>query len=377
VGASAGARTIRRIVVTADILRPMPGMAGRPATQANGRWLASLLAWPLARACALPVQTVAWGNGFDVAAFYRCLGALPALDDWARLHYQTELPAEADAMVAEAFADSLVIGCELTPSLAASMSRAGIPVIDTVGTPLRFLDDVLNAWRSNHAGVQQRIEAQRFDTDEAHRQAGLLCAKMAWLPAPQDLRPDTALLVGQVGSDKALIHKTEGRLLSFADYVEALFQVAERHAAVLYKPHPYADGHGPSEQVVGRFASFGRTQTNVYRLLAQPELSAVYAISSGCVVEAGYFGKQGAHFYEPLHAFDGGGVDPHGLHRAVPVGQAWLEPAFWREILAPLVEVVPGHSSAPPFRAHRLRRSLNADWNFLEVDDVVMRAASR
>lgn len=359
-----------RIVIAADLLRPLPNAPRESATRANTRWLHALLDWPLQRACRLPVQTIAWGAGFDTRRFYRLTGTAPGLDAWAALHFAPTLPAAADAMIAEAFAGAIVIGVELAPCIAASLTRAGIPVIDTVGTPLRFLDDVLNAWRTNRTEVHARLQAHRFDDALAWRQAGLIRAKAAWMP-PLGVPDGAALVVGQVGSDKALIHRREGRLLGFDDYVEALFALAERHGTVLYKPHPYQDGHGRSAAVIGRFRSFRTVSHNVYRLMSEPGLEAVYAISSGCVDEAGYFGKRGERFYRPEPDVDAGGRDPHGLLAAVPVDQAWLEPRFWRDLLAPLVEVQPGDEPAPPYRPHRIRRSLNADWGFLAIDQVV------
>jgi hypothetical protein len=362
--------TPSRIVIAADVLRPLSASPGESATRANTRWLHALLDWPLARACGLPVHAVEWGNGFDTECFYRSMGMAPGLDAWARLHYATTLSQQAEAMVAEAFADAIVIGVELAPCIVASLTRAGVPVIDTIGTPLRFLDDVLNAWRTNRADVHARLVGHRFDDAVAWRQAGLIRAKAAWLPR-LDVPQGAALLVGQVGSDKALIHHGEGRLLGFDDYVEALFALAERHRTVFYKAHPYEDGSGRSAAVIERFRSFRRVCDNVYRLMSEPGLEAVYAISSGCVSEARYFRKPGEHFYRPTHEVDDDGRDAYGFFDAVPVDQAWLEPAFWRDLLAPLVEVLPGLEPVPANRPHRIRRSLNADWGFLAIDQVV------
>lgn len=359
-----------RILIATDLLRPPPPAPRESVTRAITGWLYALLDWPLRRACPLPVQTIAQGAGFDTGRFHRLMGMEPGIAAWAALHFAPELPAAADAMVAEAFADSLVIGYELSPCITASLTRAGIPVIDSFCTSLRFLDDLLNAWRTNHAEVDTRLREHRFDETIAWRQAGLIRAKAAWMP-PLNVPEGTALLVGQVGSDRALIDHREGRLLGFDDYVESLFALAERHRTILYKPHPYADGYGRSETVIGRFRSFQQVGDNVYRLMSQPGLEAVYAISSGCVDEAVYFGKRGERFHSSEPDRDAEGRDPHGLLAAVPVDQAWLEPSFWRDILAPLVEVSPGDEPAPADRSHRIRRSLNADWGFLAIDQVV------
>lgn len=360
----------KRIVVTADVTRPHPDIPGEGATRPNARWLHALLAWPLSQACDLPVELVHWNHGFDAQAFYGHLGVAPTVPEWAAIHYAMDLPAPARAQILQTYRDSLVIGYEMAPSMIAVLHAAGIPVLDIGLGPLRFMDDLLCEWRSTEPALQQRIEPHRFDDARAWQQAGLLRAKMAWAPFPE-LAPSTALLIGQVGSDKAMIEKHSGRMLSFADYLEDLFDLAQHHDQVLYKPHPYEDRHGRSAQVMARFKSFRVTRANVYQLMCQPGLAQVLAISSGCVLEAPYFGKQGRHFYEPLHPARPPGPDAHGLWPGVPVDGRWLEPGFWREVLAPLVAVSPGRSPGLPHRANRLRRALNADWGYMAVDGVV------
>ena len=121
---------------------------------------------------------------------------MPRPRDW--------LPAAAEALIESAYRDALVIGCETTPCVAAALTRLGIPLLDTIGHPIRFLDDLLNAWRSNHAGMANALTDFEYDVELARAQAGLISAKMAWRP-PLDAPQDSALLIGQVGSDKALI----------------------------------------------------------------------------------------------------------------------------------------------------------------------------
>lgn len=366
-------RRIRRIVVTGDVLRPLADRAGEPATRNNAAWLHRLLAYPLRQVCSLPVDVVNWGDGIDSAAIYRAFDLPPTIDSWARIHYAHEMPRQAAAQIEAAFADSVVIACEITPCLARALTGLGVPVIDTVGYPIRFLDDLLNAWRTNDAEVDRALQPFRYDLALAHLQAGLIAAKMAWLP-PLDVPPDSCLLIGQVGGDKALIHKQRGRLLSFADFAEDLFRIAEAHGTVFYKPHPYQGVADESRNVAARFKSFRRIDTNFYRLLAQRNLAAVYAISSGTCAEAPYFGKRARCFYEPLYDVERRTPDDFGLGGLVPVEHEWLWPRFWRALLAPLVPVTATDFPALAYRPNRIRRSLNADWGFGAVDAVVSTA---
>ncbi len=359
-----------RIVIAADFLRPLFGDEKRCSTHAIVPWLRALLDWPLSQVCSLPVQTIGWGDGFDTPRFYRAIGKPTSIASWAAVHYSTELPPAAQAMIADAFADSVVIGYELPPCVVNVLHRHSIPVIDLVVAPTRFLDDLLLGVRSTTRPIQDRIERYRFDDAIAWQQAGLLRAKMAWAPF-EPIGEDTALIVGQVGLDSALIHREQGRHLSFADFLDKLFEVAQRHETVLYKPHPYEVNYGASASVISRFKSFRRTDANFYQLLSQPGLSSVYAISSGCVSEAPYFRKTGAYFYQALHSFDNHTTAGWGLLPLVAVDQHWMTPGFWHDVLEPVTDVRSGKWPALAPRAHRIRRSMNADWGFMPLDDVV------
>lgn len=364
-------RPIRRIVITGDVLRPKFDRPGESASRANVQWLHRILGWPLSKVTGLPISFVGWGEGFDGAAFYRAIELVPDVSGWAHVHYAEELPAIAEALIESAYADALVIGCETTPCIAGALTRLGIPLLDTIGHPVRFLDDLLNAWRSNHAPISNMLLRFGHDLELARAQAGLIRAKMAWRPtltAPED----TALLIGQVGSDKALIHRTQGRLLGFGDFVESLFEIAERHPKVLYKPHPYEDQYGDSASIARRFKSFQQVSSNFYWLVSQAPIGSVYAISSGTCSEAPFFGKRGAFFHEPLYPMDGTNLDArYGFGPPVPIEHAWLWPNFWHAILGSVLPVARPDILEPPYRANRIRRSLNADWNFGEVDAVV------
>lgn len=359
-----------RILITGDFLRPWPDRP-QPYTIPNANWLGRLLRYPLSQVSDLPVEVLHWGRGFDTQAFYAACDLHPTLQDWARIHYAETLPPRARDLIEQTFRDSIVVSYEMAPCVAAELTRLGIPLLDTISHPVRFLDDMLFAWRSNVPAVSARIRDFEYDLTQSVVQAGLISAKMAWT-AELPLLPNTALLIGQVHSDKAMIHKREGRLLGFGDFVEQLFDIAAAHEMVLYKAHPYEQSDPAVHQVVSRFKSFQRTDRNYYQLLSQPNLAAVYSISSGTCVEAPYFGKSGSWLYEYLYDLDRNEPDAFGLDRPVPVEQIWLWPPFWRAVLEPLVPVRAGQWPELPFRPNRIRRSMNADWGFGAVDALVM-----
>ncbi len=367
---------IRRIVFTGDVLRPFPaGNGWESATHKNVRWLAHVLGWPLATATGLPIERVAWRpDGFDAPAVYRALGRPISYESWASFFYAPGLPAEAEDRLAEPFADALVVGVELPDYLQGVLARRGMPFVDLVAHPVRFMDDLLFAMRTNHAGVHTRLLAHRFDTSRCEGAAGLLQAKAAWMP-PLEAPAGTALVTGQVATDKAVIDRAQGRFLSLADFTDRLFEICDRHPLVLFKPHPYQGADCPSRRVVQSFGAIRTVTENFYWLLSQEAVTDVYAISSGTTAEAPYFGRGGHAFAGPLYEFGDRAPAAAGPGACIPVDDVFLAPAFWSEVLEPLVATRAGVPAGPPPRPSRLRRSLNADWDHGFMDVVVQRVS--
>ncbi len=88
-----------------------------------------------------------------------------------------------------------------------------IPLIDTIWYPLFvFWTTFLMLGAVIIKVLPRSCSRFRYELNFAKAHAGLIRAKMAWLPELQTPE-ETALVIGQVGSDKALIHQEEGRLL--------------------------------------------------------------------------------------------------------------------------------------------------------------------
>jgi hypothetical protein len=371
-------QAIDRIVFTGDVLRPFPTAGGgwESATRKNVRWLRHLLGWSIGRATGLPSRAVAWEpEGFDAGPVYAALGLPVAAESWASIFYDDSLPEAAAGALAAPYAGALVIGVEIPDCLQAVLSRRGIPFVDVVAHPVRFMDDLLFAFRTNHRGVHARLLAHRFDLDRCVPYANLLRAKAAWMP-PLDLPHGTALLTGQVATDKALICRERGRFLSLADFTDRLFDLCDRHPLVLFKPHPYQDGRCPSRRVVEAFGAIRTVNENFYHLVSQEGVTDVYAISSGTVWEAPYFERAGRAFAPALYDFGDRAPECAGAGGCVPVGGEFLSPAFWSDVLSPLTPTRADVPPGPPARPSRLRRSLNADWDHGWMDVVVQRGGA-
>jgi hypothetical protein len=358
-----------RIVVTGDLMRPFPqGTGWVSASAKNIRWLREVLR-PALQPLGLPVQMLAWddslraqeGRYFDAQVVdSHASGEHPtrSLQAWAA--WTEKVPAQTSFIeaLAPALQDALVIGYEMPPSQIDALCTLGLPFIDVVLHPVRFMPDLIFALRTNIPAWHEVFTQHRVSETAIAQQAALIAAKAAWMTPPEPLPPGSALILGQVAIDRAVV--SGGRFVSLAEHHHTLHALCVEHPQVLFKPHPYGVGQDRSAKAVAAFPAIRVTQANFYHLVAQPQIDTVVALNSSGLHEARYFGKQAMGLIAPLHDFDA--VRPP-VHAApgdpVALDPVWLEHAFWDGLFR--------GSSQPiqrPQTPNLLRRSMNADWGY-------------
>jgi hypothetical protein len=351
---------INRIIVTADLLRPFAHDPARSESRRRVRWFEDLLRPVLEVVVDLPVERLACEDALDLQSLYSDGGSVPCIESWAELFAGELAPALKDKLLT--LCDTaLVIGTELPPSIAHTLMDAGVPVIDCINDPLRFLDDIPLSWRTTSDDVRARFERFRLSAFDVSRGVARIKAKTRWMP---DLPvPEGAtLLLGQVWADGALVDPVRRRMVWWDDYRDALDQIAAK-GPVLWRPHPYHAIQAPPIRDVHHEPKLAGA--NFYQLLSHDHLAGVAAISSGGVVEARAFGKCGEHLLDRS-----AGIRFPQWGTPVPVLGHWLSPHFWSHVLAPLVPV---RNDVPevPVERNFFRRSINCDWDFGFMDRVV------
>lgn len=136
-----------RIVVTGDIVRPSQ-IATESHQNVNINWLHSILEWPLRAATQIePEKLLGAPNGFELDRFYNHFELAASQDSWAKLYRRAECPPAAETMLVERLSNAVVVGFELSPLLAGILDRHGIPYVNVVIHPIRFLDDIFLPYR--------------------------------------------------------------------------------------------------------------------------------------------------------------------------------------------------------------------------------------
>ena len=356
---------ISRILITGDVLRPHPGDPSRSESVARIRWLEDLLTPSLSQVTDLPVARLACDKALDFKTMYRDCGLEPSLDAWAEM-YAGDLPSTLEERILEACQDALVISLEMSPALAGVLARAGVPLLDSLVDPLRFLFDIPLAWRSPNTALHSALLPFGVTSYEVAHRVGQIRAKMRWLPPPA-IPEGATLLLDQLPSDAAMIDPRHRRRVTWSDYVEQV-RALERQGPVVWRPHPYNSDTAVLVDILGHEAM---RSENFYSLLTQDALVRVAAISSGGVLEARAFGKEGLHLMDRY-----AGIDVPGWTSPVPVIGHWLSPHFFSVVLAGAIDTCADVPKLPVER-DSFRRANNTDWDFGWIDQVVERRSAR
>lgn len=350
---------IEKIILTGDILRPDPKDQTQSESVRRIRWLEDLLSPVLSQVTTLPVRRLACnGNSLDFETLYLDCGCTPSFAAWANI-FAGELPTPLKERLIDIFQGALVVGIEMSPSLVSVLSDAGIPVIDCAVDPLRFLYDIPLAWRSSVPGIRLALENFRLSPLEVGRRVAQIRAKSRWLADPK-IPEGATLVLEQVQNDSALIDVRQGKMVELVEYIDRLTELKNR-GPVIWRGHPSNTNH---EQIAEILGECNKTHANFYHLLAHDDLAGVAAISSGGIVEARAFGKEGIHF---LDRFDG--IDIPNWSNRIPVMGDWLSPHFWSAVLAPVMDT---RKDAPVFVVEKdaFRRTTNFDWQFGWIDQI-------
>ncbi len=358
-----------RIVFTGDFLRPAAG-GWEPAQHENIQWFHRLLEVPIKMATGLPSEIVHWDNNwlnharFDgdaVAAIYGAFWGRPDIGSWPRIYESQKLPDFVEEMFLSLFGGSFVVGFELPPYLLHFFKRHKIEFIDCALSPVRFMDDLLFNFSSSSVSVTEVFQANAVPEALIQLQAGVLASNVAKMnPTPPS--PNSLLLVLQTRYDKALIEN--GVFVTVLDHLDALANTASQYDNLLVKLHPLEAQDTVAEAVLSLFPNASTAEDGFYRLVAHPNIKAVAALSSSCVHEAKFFGKEG-HYLLPGYP----PKKPIEDVQDICLDDIILAPDFWRDVFDALgVAVTNKDGLRLAQKPNRFRQQLRSAWGYNQID---------
>lgn len=364
-----------KLVLTGDFFRPfLVNNRWESATWKNVRWLDGIVGTS-ARLAGWEVSTVSWDPALagdhtdvDVREIYDALKLQLSIEGWGKLISLPTLPEQVERHLISLFNADLVVGYEMPEHLLRLLNRAGIAVIDVVLHPVRFLDDIIFALRTNRQDIHARLLCHEIQKNEMIRQAGFIKAKAAWMRPPHMLPPGASLILGQVDTDRAAVDPSTGSFRSLVDHAETLLDLVVRSSATLFRPHPYQFTESQTHSFFKRLPSVHFTNASYYHLLAQNEIETVCALNSSGLVEAELFGKEAIWLTQPCYQFGTDAPEADKFGALVPQDGGWYSPTFWEAIRS---KAGLSEEKSTPLSPDRLRRSMNADWGFAAINKVI------
>lgn len=290
---------------------------------------------------------VSSGGRIPVGLMIDSLGLPRTVEGWASAAIADLQPAFRGCEINGFGERSLIIGWGMQPSMLKYIASLGASFIDVEVHPLRFSRHLHLGVRTNNRRIARILSKIRIP-EEAFQSAAI------GMKAMFSRRGDGALLcrdakvgvfLGQTEVDLALV--CDGRLVSPADVMDRVAQLAATVDLLAIKPHPYQENTALLDGLFERIPNAVKTESNIYAMLCAGNIEFFSAISSGALTEAEYFG----HRKEALMTPDRNNAAhlPDGCTEWIPVGS---------EVASlPVMKDVVGRARVPFFLMPRKRYS--------------------
>lgn len=362
---------IKKIAITGDVLRPGHNMGSGDQT-GNIRWLAALVGHQMFEATGIQPRSYDNDSVFDYAAAYAEQPGGASHAAWAALY--SKAPPRLAETWARAFEGCLVVGFEMPPSMRHVLDEHGIPYVDIMLHPVRFMDDVFFSMRSNVADISGVIQSSAMEERLVWRGAASIKAFFARRPSGL-LKDNYTLYAAQTAVDRSMI--SEGRFLRAEDLVPGVLKTLGTRDRICYKDHPNGSTPAIREAVTSCAGSLELSAANIYAHLSNPYLDEVVSVSSSVGTEAIYFGSRSSFVIGPSTPVLYAG-DPDDSISYWSVYDAFLAPDFWRKALASIMPTSALDNDLPLHRPDLLRTTLGAFWGYNEIfcDTVVKQSSA-
>ncbi len=337
--------------------------------RSNLRWIKDLFHPPIFRSGNQgdSVATLNWDRGFT---FNRAEFFARSDMDVSEVHKQVYFDAgdvseESLQYVRDRFSGfDIVVGYELSEGTRAVLNKCDITYIDVWLHPVRFLADLLFAFRSNDDEINNVLGAYEYPEEKCFIEASLLRIQnyRGYKRFKNDLRPNSALFVGQTLQDKA-VASPEG-MLTVLNFKDKFREICRTYSHVYYSRHPHVRvGDEACLEFARGTGNVSLATAPTYNLLAAEEIEFVFTVSSSVATEAKFFEKQCLYFHKPpVPVFCGNDGYTSVLH-------CYLFSDFWRSLFernASLAKTASGLKLDGP--KDRIRDTLSWYWGYRETD---------
>lgn len=365
---------VKKIIISGDLLRVknVNGKAENFHEKRINKYY-DFLVYQVQEAVNIPVEKLNTDNtDFSPENMYKLCGIPYGTDnDWLQIYDLIEIPQEAIEYYKKYIEDSLVIYIEMPLIFKRIHTLLKLPYIDITVHPIRFLDDHMFGMSTNEVSIFDYMRKYQIDENEFYLHANQIKSIVDYNPLP--IQENSVLIAGQTNVDKALY--CNGKCLSIMDYAKKIEELGEKYSIVYYKAHPFNTDLRKIHEFLRQypFVKLCPSDWNTYKMLANPNLKKVYAITSGVLYEAKYFGKEAENLYKPYLHLDYSKDCVYSEETYLSIYNHFMNPEFWASVLKDVVDVnTECEKIVLRDRPNRLRATFNDYWSYTELDPTVI-----
>ena len=260
--------------------------------------------------------------------------------------------------------DTLIIGYEFSNETKEILDRLNYTYIDIWLHPVRFMDDILFAFKSNNKSIMDKLFNHKVDDDYFYLYANKTKIKFNKQNPDSGIKENSALFVGQMYTDKSIFKN--GLMTNITHFKSEFEDLCNNYSTVYYARHPYIKQDLPEvTEFLNSFTNVEIATLSSYEYLSSPNVSKICGISSSVVSEAKYFNKNTEFFLGPNV--------PYGNTKNdfISIYNEFVSPHFWSDILSNVVDTIECKKLEFFNTSNTLRNTLKFYWSYGDIDESV------
>ena len=372
---------INRVIVIADILRHKNGHDG------NTDMFFGLLSGIISRITEIPAvcfdrdqlislqYDIYKAYGFDISTNTQkstLFGGVPP-EMWEAMCF-VEPTSELLEIVKMYFQDSLVICREPSFILKKAFKALGIPFVEMAIHSARYLDDLVLGITSNVDSIYQKIKAYEMNPEYFYFFADLIRAesyrKYSYNRHPLD--KNSAVFFAQTPIDRSLLDFEKKKIVNLFDYKNEFEEICSNYDRVYFKSHP----HYKDEKLFKYLKKMRNVKIlddkyNTYDIICSPNIKLCFAISSGTLNEARFFGKETKSLLGQPYIYSDEVQDKNFLDKNInyiSVRKDFFASYFWADILSDIINVKKQEVIDVSSVNNKFRRIIGTSWGYMDGD---------
>lgn len=217
----------------------------------------------------------------------------------------SKLTEDAKALIINYVKDfDILITYELSPSSRKILDSLNIVYIDFWISPIRFHNDLLLSFYSNNDAIQNELIQFKINNTDLYNSISSIKEHFKFFKEDISLEKDSALIIGQMFEDKAVIDEN-GNFLNLTHFIPEIELLSTKFNKLYLSKHPLLS-YEKFEIILNAFKHIENIEylenndINTYQLLTKKEIKCVIALSSSVLTEAYYFNKETIWLLKPI-----------------------------------------------------------------------------